>query len=81
MRFYQLTSEWRPIETAPKDGSPIVVGGGEFSDDYGETWYTSHASVEVAYWYPEEDAFIGEYVYYHPAYWMPMPPGWEKGAP
>ena len=71
-------SEWRPIETAPKDGSLIVIGGGELSDDYGENWYTSPGSVEVAYWHSEEEAFIGEYNYYRPAYWMPMPPGWDE---
>lgn len=59
-------SEWRPIETAPKDGTLVLLSiGGEvhiglFTNGWGgPDWYD----------YDEKGAFMFE-----PTHWMPIPP-------
>lgn len=65
-------SEWQPIETAPKDGSPVLLGsegGGWVEQGYYEAdtpsrggWYMTNT-----HW---TDATDGEI---HPSAWMPLP--------
>lgn len=47
-------SEWKPIETAPKDGTPVI---GAF---FAIRWADSHRKHDVVrcWWQPEFDAFI-----------------------
>lgn len=58
-------SEWRPIETAPKDSSEILVCGGY-----------RHA---VAYWDEDDEAWVSDYrgkgngAYVEATHWMPLP--------
>lgn len=77
--------EWQPIETAPKDGSVILV----YRDDQGV--FTAH--------YVEEDAHLsnamnppeGDYYWFStggddltnemPTHWMPLPPAPNTAAP
>lgn len=62
-----MTSEWQPIETAPKD-RPIIVSNGEA---VGEAQY--HESAEGWWWagYHPTDASDG--CVWQPAHWMPLP--------
>jgi hypothetical protein len=52
-------SKWQPIKTAPKDGTPILVGlqDGEWSYDFGY-WWAATASVMIAIWSPSYFAWL-----------------------
>lgn len=58
--------EWQPIETAPKDGTPVLIFWSKKYIGIGE-----HAP---------EDAFFGAYWWAYgtgkcnPSHWMPLPP-------
>jgi hypothetical protein len=60
-------SEWQPIETAPKDGTRILIFGARecYGGDY----------ISLAYW---DHWWRGDYdepVYVdEPTHWMPLPP-------
>jgi hypothetical protein len=58
-------SAWRPIETAPKDGTPILVTNGK-----------KHAAV---YWWPMVWMGTTNNGMKEPTHWMPLPPPPEKG--
>lgn len=54
-------TEWQPIETAPKDGTPILVC------DKGPYAY-------VAEWFQHSRTWIGaDKMYWEPTHWMPLP--------
>jgi hypothetical protein len=72
---------WQPIETAPKDGTAILVYGADpcvYADDYG-----CRAPYFVAYWdNSDTDEPIWRYASYDggyygacykPTHWMPLP--------
>jgi len=69
--------DWQPIETAPKDGSPLLLFDrqrldgdahptgaveGHWCDDYG--W-------QAAVWSMVSDLFLTKKI--HPTHWMPLP--------
>lgn len=64
-------SDWWPIETAPKDGSRILVWDGEpeivrwddVSHDYRKGWASGGLFSEHAWWYDES----------FPTHWQPLP--------
>ncbi len=72
---------WQPIETAPKDGTWILLAGGE-TDDEAEV-----RSIVAAQWAKEmppsgrwhfawyDGGFYGKYL--NPTHWMPLPPAPE----
>lgn len=49
-------SDWRPIDTAPKDGNEILVSGPDFDDGYG---HKCAATVDIVYWDEEFDMRTG----------------------
>lgn len=56
-------SQWQPIETAPRDGTRVIVAGGTLHSwpttaEYDEGWRILMASDYVE----------------HPSHWMPIPP-------
>lgn len=68
--------KWRPIETAPRDGTAILIAGGTYSYDiYADETFNS---VTIAYWYGNhwrgEDRQAHDEWYTHdPTHWMPLP--------
>ena len=67
-------SNWQPIETAPKDGTCILVG-----NRYG-TWVAKHMPVYPSGYRPSSPWFCmmlnREYMYVLgdlPTHWMPLP--------
>lgn len=77
-----------PIETAPKDGTHILITGGEiscdlYSDEPLTEWVKAHYSNNENY-HTETDTYEGGWVvsntcYYSvrvdgPTHWMPLPP-------
>lgn len=67
-------SGWRPIESAPKDGSEVILLEG--ADSY--AGYFSHAPNywnEIG-WYPSIDIAIEHSSHPdHPTHWQPLPKG------
>ena len=61
---------WKPIETAPKDGTLVLVWD---STDYA---YTAYYSRSRRTWVNEQRSDLPEYgpKYWHPTHWMPIPP-------
>lgn len=60
--------EWQPIETAPRDGTPILAwNGGVFvvywESDPGSWWVYDPPCDERAVWNVKQ-----------PTHWMPLPP-------
>lgn len=64
-------TDWQPIETAPKDGTFVILKGGEHDEGYG-------APCVVAFW----DGRFWVYAYWdtnwrssyrNPTHWMPIP--------
>ncbi len=59
--------DWRPIETAPKDGSPI--------------WLSTSANIRVGFWEADRwvDLSLAEHgggrrdLLFTPTHWMPLP--------
>lgn len=70
---------WRPIETAPKDGSEIMIGSRNYS---GEAFCAlvkwDEKAGEWMLFDPSDDAW--SWPTYGPLYWMPLPtvPGSEN---
>ena len=54
------SQQWQPIETAPKDGTEVVV-----VDIDGDRFIAS--SIDGQNWYD------GVFPIYHPTHWMPLP--------
>lgn len=60
--------EWRDIESAPKDGTEIIVSGWIFDDPTGgERWVT------MAYWNDVEWFQSSDVGLYPPTHWQPFP--------
>lgn len=57
-------SEWRPIETAPKDGALVLV-----SNTGGSVCIASWSGKKRKYW----RYFLGGEMWTQPTHWMPLP--------
>ncbi len=72
-------SEWQDITTAPKDGSFVLLCGGETAeDDYLDVLVDLKHRLVVGMW--ESDGWVFSYwdgkwrsEYLEPKYWMPLP--------
>ena len=64
---------WRPIETVPKDGSPILLFDPEYCDEEMNPALQGHwcEGFFAAVWNNSQDYFATVEV--HPTYWMPLP--------
>lgn len=64
-------TEWRPIESAPRDGTPVIVSGLVCGRGPGR-WLERNASYLNGFWYGEYSAQLSP-----PTHWMPeieLPP-------
>lgn len=79
-------NEWQPIETAPKDGTAVLVTGGTYGcDDIScEFHHLPFKEVAVARWDKVDRMWwfcFGGAFYANPTCWMPLPdPPIAKGA-
>lgn len=69
--------EWQPIETAPKDGTPILVFGKPQKHPNLESWYDGSA-IFTAEWDAIDESFCilgGDWLgpFIDPSHWMPLP--------
>ena len=73
-----LVPEWQPIETAPKDGTYVLLGGGKyFCEEH--ACYINGSAVAA---FTTDSAWLiaapaGGFVwvtYKEPTHWMPLPP-------
>jgi hypothetical protein len=77
--------QWRPIETAPKDGTIVLLGGGTWGDDelaeaprsmsaryYERRWDGRLFSYWVVF---SAEAGHSLFPYENPTHWQPMPSG------
>ena len=69
-------SAWFPIDTAPKDGTEILVKGGIYGCD--EIWLEISSApfkeIRIAYW--DEHCWydaVNCNFWYRPTHWMPLP--------
>lgn len=55
-------SEWQPIETVPKDGTPVDI------------WHPSVGRI-VGVWYDSDDGWpqLPDYIAREMTHWMPLP--------
>ena len=68
-------SKWQPIETAPRDGTRILVFDGKEINtvDYSEPYYigiNKHIEIEES-WVQISDS--GRATEFFPTHWMPLP--------
>lgn len=63
--------KWQPIETAPKDGSMLLVYGRPFSDDGQGYAKAAH----VAWWEDSDECWTPQShaAWTEPTHWMPLP--------
>ena len=64
-------SEWQPIETAPRDGTWVLVCGNGWAVT--TAWYAMNERVGKAYWKADtewDDDYLADRL---PTHWMPLP--------
>lgn len=70
--------EWQPIETAPKDGTPVLL-----FEWRGDPWEEPEANIFVGEWDHHRDGELYktqwvcteyEAFNHNPTHWMPLPP-------
>jgi hypothetical protein len=74
--------EWRPIETAPKDGNWVLISGGTYGCEFSpcEFYGARFDRVGMAVWDAGNKQWENGEMHYHPTHWQPMPPP-PKEAP
>lgn len=72
----ELGAQWRPIETAPKDGTPILAlsDTNDGSYEHVVVWHNKHMA------YPWQFGYDGAIAAHRLAYWMPLPPPPSSGG-
>lgn len=77
--------EWQPIETAPKDGTQVLLCDGMWGPWVG--WWGTHDGAPDNWWFvdlalPKTPDNLNSWVVGHgPTHWMPLPdPPKEEGC-
>lgn len=60
---------WRPIDSAPKDGTPILC----FTPDQSEFGFIDTSKIEILWWASDEWQNDCDDVFFQPTHWMPLP--------
>lgn len=63
-----MFGEWQPIETAPRDGTELLVSGFEFDEPREGRWVCCAEYVNRE-WVEKSGLSL-----YPPTHWMPLPP-------
>lgn len=71
--------EWQSIETAPKDGTDVLICGGIYWCEFLPCEFPSRAfKGSTMAWFDDSiypnGVWVREETYYQPTYWMPLPP-------
>lgn len=61
---------WQPIETAPRDGTTILMGKFHDGDFY---WMASGRIEDGQFWCDFPDEFFVPFSHQNPTHWMPLP--------
>lgn len=77
----EAAQTWQPIETAPKDGTWVLLCGGSCEGDESDTerivtgQYTNYLNGRTTEWHWQFAWYDGGYygVYESPTHWMPLP--------
>ena len=72
---------WQPIETAPRDGTPVLIAGGTLfsdsgmaNDSEGEFNQLAHASLRLGTsWDIQNTCSFSSSWVENPTHWMPLP--------
>jgi len=68
-------SEWQPILTAPRDGTPIILFSADVDEDMGQIWIARWSEAHKWRDYGWEYRGGGSWCYANtPSHWMPLPP-------
>ena len=62
--------DWQPIETAPKDGTSVLLWSVEIREPVIGCWSTAHATIRE--WWVDSWGPPG---FDDPTHWMPLPEG------
>ena len=86
-------TDWQPIETAPKDGTAVLLCWARSADgapiDWRQDPETAGVFVQVASWWAGDGEWIvycsmvrDPSLHFEPTHWMPLPPppeqAWRK---
>ena len=69
VRELEAAQEWQPIETAPKDGTSVLISNGV---SVGEAHYEEYA--EGWFWAGGHSTDAVDYKVWTPTHWRPLPP-------
>lgn len=81
IRWMQSQQEWRPMDSALRDGTFLILGGGYWSDDLVRKQRTPH----IARWHSGvwlitcAEAGYANCLYEDPTGWLPLPPPPKEG--
>lgn len=74
-----MNTHWQPIETAPKDGTEVLLGGVStpFANGVNPAWVDIGSFEERGYcgscWYSSATDRDGDRLDCDPTHWMPLP--------